>query len=112
MNIYDTINKLQSDLLTTNEYKDVKKILDEIDNDAAAKEIFEEFRNKQNELNSVMQSGKEPTEEQIKNWQELIEKMQKIELLNNLLQKEQILNNLLQEINNIITKPISQLYEK
>ncbi|GAK30497.1 hypothetical protein WOSG25_030940 [Weissella oryzae SG25] len=110
INIYDTINKLQSELVETAQYKTLRDAFTAVQADAAATEVFSRFQVAQADINQTMQAGQEPNEEQIKNWQAVATQMDAIEPLKNLMQAEQALNALLVEINDIVTKPIADLY--
>lgn len=110
INIYDTVNKLQGELVETAQYKTLRDAFAAVQADPTASEVFGRFQTAQADINATMQAGQEPSEEQVKNWQAVATEMDAIEPLKNLMQAEQALNALLMEINDIITKPIAQLY--
>jgi cell fate (sporulation/competence/biofilm development) regulator YlbF (YheA/YmcA/DUF963 family) len=57
-----------------------------------------------------MQAGQEPEAAQVAEWQEIAGEMDKHDSLKKMMEAEQAVNQLLMEINNIITKPIAELY--
>lgn len=110
INIYDTINKLQSELLETAQYKTLRDAFNAVQADAVAAEVFGRFQTAQAKINATMQAGQEPDEAQVQEWQGIAKEMDSIEPLKKLMEAEQGMNNLLMEINNIVTQPIAQLY--
>ncbi|MBC6499758.1 YlbF family regulator [Weissella confusa] len=63
-----------------------------------------------NKINQAMQAGQEPEAAQVAEWQEIAGEMDKHDSLKKMMEAEQAVNQLLMEINNIITKPIAELY--
>jgi cell fate (sporulation/competence/biofilm development) regulator YlbF (YheA/YmcA/DUF963 family) len=110
VNIYDSINQASADTRETDQFKALQTAFEAVKADATASATFKRFQAAQGEINATMQAGQEPNEEQVKTWQSIAGEMEGIEVLKNLMAAEQAMNNLLMEINDIITKPISELY--
>lgn len=110
INIYDTINQLQADVRETAQYKTLRDAFEAVQADAVASETFTRFSQAQAEINATMQSGQEPAQEQVSNWQAIAAEMDGIDALKALMAAEQAMNSLLTEINDIVTKPIAELY--
>lgn len=109
-NIYDTINKLELEVRNHEAYTDLKSALEAVQADEAANSVYTEFRQLQMSVQMKAQMGQEVTDEEIKNAQELQGKMTDNEIISRLLEKEQQLSRLLDDINNIITRPIQEIY--
>jgi len=110
INIYDNVNGVASDLVETAQYKTLRDAVAAMHQDTEAEAVFKKFQTEQQAIQALVQSGAEPTQEQIQNWQAVAADMEKYESLKTLMQAENALNGLLQEINVIITKPIAELY--
>ncbi|MCM0583505.1 YlbF family regulator [Weissella diestrammenae] len=110
INIYDNVNGVASDLVETAQYKNLRDAVTAMHQDAEAEAVFTKFQTEQQAIQELVQTGAEPSAEQIESWQAVASEMEKHETLTALMQAESALNALLQEINAIITKPIAELY--
>lgn len=112
VNIYDSVNQVASDLPKTQEFMGVQNAFAALKNDAVAFDLYEQFTGLQSKLQNAQAAGQQPAEEDMKQLQELAQKMGNMEAITNLMQAEQALNQLLNDINSIILKPINDIYEK
>jgi len=112
INIYDNVNAVAADLRETAQYKTLRDAVEKLNADAEAKAVFQRFQHAQMEINQAMQAGQEPAPEQVAAWQEIAGEMDKFEALKTMMEAEQAVNQLLMEVNNIITKPIAELYSQ
>ncbi|KAA8432945.1 YlbF family regulator [Weissella sagaensis] len=110
INIYDNVNAVADDLRETAQYKTLRDAIAAVDGEPEAKEVFSRFQHAQGQINQAVQAGTEPDESQVTEWQEIANEMEKFDSLKQMLAAEKGLNQLLMEINNIITKPIAELY--
>ncbi len=110
INIYDNVNAVAADLRETAQYKTLRDAVEALNADAAAKDVFQRFQAAQMQINQAMQAGQEPEAAQDAEWQEIAGEMDKRDSLKKMMEAEQAVNQLLMEINNIITKPIAELY--
>lgn len=110
INIYDNVNAVADNLRETAQYKTLRDAIATVDGEPEAKEVFSRFQQAQGQINQSIQAGSEPDESQISEWQEIANEMEKYDSLKKMLEAEKGLNQLLMEINNIITKPIAELY--
>ena len=99
INIYDNVNAVAADLRETAQYKTLRDAVEALNADAAAKDVFQRF-----------QAAQKPEAAQVAEWQEIAGEMDKHDSLKKMMEAEQAVNQLLMEINNIITKPIAELY--
>lgn len=110
INIYDNVNAVAENLRETAQYKTLRDAIAAVEGESEAKAVFARFQQAQAQINQAVQSGNEPAEDQIKAWQEVANEMEKYDSLKKMLEAEKGLNQLLMEINDIITKPIAELY--
>lgn len=111
VNIYDTANQLERDLRETQQYLDLKEAYNTIQADEEASAVLTEFQGMQQAIYMKQQTGQEVTEEEIADAQAASEKMMDNELAVELMDKEKALNQVIQDINQIIMKPIQEIYE-
>ncbi|WP_461239499.1 YlbF family regulator [Paucilactobacillus sp. N302-9] len=111
VNIYDSANQMEKDLGQTQEFVALKKAYEEMKADADTFKLFKEFQQMQLQLQQKQFQGEQPSEEEVKNAQELAGKVTKVDSIKNLMEKEQAIDKLLNDVNNVITKPIQELYQ-
>lgn len=109
-NIYDTANAIERDLRKAEQYTDLKEAYKTIQEDEEANAILTEFQTLQQTLFQKQQTGQEISEEEAVNAQAVSAKMSENELTQDLMEKERTLNQLLQDINEIIMKPVQEIY--
>ena len=66
MNIYDTANKLATEIKQSEEYKEYKKIKEEINQNPELKEKINQFEMARQEMQKLMIKGGQPVEEKAK----------------------------------------------
>ncbi|CAK8053786.1 YlbF family regulator [Eupransor demetentiae] len=110
VNIYDNANQMAEVLKQTEQYEAWQKAFDAVQGDAEAKDLFKQFQEIQMTVQKMMQSQQKPAPDQEKEWDAVAQKVQSNDLIKNLMASEQILNNLLGELNDLVTKPISEAY--
>ncbi|MGF3065971.1 YlbF family regulator [Facklamia sp. P12950] len=108
INIYDTANTLERELRQLPAYLNVKSALEEIKKDPESNQLFEEFRQVSQSLQTMTE---QPSEEKITEVQNLYAKVMENPLIKKLMENEQQLGFLMEEINQIITKPLQDLYQ-
>ncbi|MGX7051580.1 YlbF family regulator [Leuconostoc palmae] len=112
VNIYDNANEMAKVLKQTEQYLNWESAFDAIQKDDEAKKLFDQFQTVQMSVQQMMQSQQQPSEEQEKEWDTIASEVQKNTLITALLSTEQALNTVLTEINDIVTKPVSEAYSK
>ncbi|MCW0953093.1 YlbF family regulator [Weissella ceti] len=111
VNIFDSVNAVEKDLRETPQYKNLNEALKAVRANEEASAIFTRFQEAQVAINSSMQTGQQPEEAQIMEWQAVAKEMEMVDELKTLMETEQAMNQLLMQINNAITKPIAELYQ-
>ncbi|WP_066191908.1 MULTISPECIES: YlbF family regulator [Gracilibacillus] len=109
-NIQDSAHALEQAIQESEEFQDLKAAYDKVMSDPNAKQMFDNFRNTQLELQQKQMQGQEITEEEIEKAKQVVELVQQHEDISKLMEEEQRLNNLINDISRIITKPLEELY--
>lgn len=110
-NVYDAANEIERDLREADQYVGLKEAIAEVKADEEANEVLVEFQGMQALVYQKQQMGQEISEEEAAQAQEVSKKMTENELTSNLMEKERELNQVLTDINEIIMKPIQELYQ-
>lgn len=109
-NVYDIAHELSAALKETEEFNSVRKLYVEVKQDNTAKDILENFRNIQLELQQKQMENIQISEEEIAEAHRLFELAQENEKLSQLLEAEKKIGEMIQEINRTMTKPLEDLY--
>ncbi|CAH1852280.1 YlbF family regulator [Convivina praedatoris] len=110
VNIYDNANEMANVLTETDQYITWQNAFSAVKADVEAKALFEQFQGIQMKVQQMMQAQETPAPEQEKEWDAVAKQVQENELIKGLMAAEQALNSLLGELNDIVTKPISEAY--
>lgn len=110
VNIYDTANQLERDLRQLDAYKKLVNSMKAIQEDEASNALFEEFKQLTQNFQMKQMSGEQPTEEEIKHYQEFSEKVVANEAISQLMDSERQLSQIMEDINRIITVPLQEVY--
>ncbi|GEP19161.1 YlbF family regulator [Pediococcus argentinicus] len=110
VNIYDTANQMESDLRQTTEYLDLAKAFEDMKKDPKAYDLFKEFQEIQANLQQKQMNGEDLSDSEMDHAREVANKVGDIEVVKTLMDKERSLNQLLNDVNQIITKPVQELY--
>ncbi|MDR2660822.1 MAG: YlbF family regulator [Lactobacillaceae bacterium] len=103
--------ELSQAMSNTVQFANLTKALQDVKDNQEAFDIFQKFQDAQSEIQTAQTTGKQPTEDQINNWRSISEKAQNIELIKKLSEAEMGINELLQQVNDEITKPLTELYQ-
>ncbi|MGR3742005.1 YlbF family regulator [Companilactobacillus sp. DQM5] len=110
INIYDTANQMATDLDQVEQVKHLKDVFAKLKADEGAYEIFDKVQNLQYELQQKQMSGQEITQENIDEMKSYTDKFNDFPIINELMESEKKVNDLINELNQIITKPIADIY--
>lgn len=110
VNIYDTANQLERDLRSLPAYEGLKEALTAIRADQEANQLFEQFRDTTRSLQEKQMQGQEPSQEEMTKLQDLSANISDNELIMQLMQREQEVSQTINDINDIIMKPLSDIY--
>ena len=95
VNLYDYANQLEQALRDSDEYKAIKDAFAKVKENEESKKLFDEFRETQMNFQQKQMQGQEIPED---------------ENISQLMQAEQKMSQVFQEINQIIVKPLDEIY--
>lgn len=101
---------LEQALRESAEFQELKTAYYDLENDASAKQMFENFRNVQLELQQKQMQGLNITEEEVLRAQQQLQLVQQHEKIMKLMEIEQRMSNIINDINRAIMKPLEELY--
>lgn len=108
--ILDSAKALEQTIRESAEFAHLKQQYDNVYADEATKKLFDDFRNLQFTLQTKQMQGEEITQEEIIQAQEHVVAVQQNEKISALLEAEQQMSNVIQQINQIVMKPLEELY--
>lgn len=109
-NIYDSANQIEKEIRQLPEFLALEEAFAKVKEEEATYQLFKEFQAFQQSLQQKQMQGEEFTEEDGNQAQAMAEKVQKSEVINQLMVKEQAFSVILNDLNKIILKPIQDLY--
>ncbi|MFC6315269.1 YlbF family regulator [Lapidilactobacillus achengensis] len=109
-NIYDNANEMATVLRETQQFTALQAGFGKLKADPIAYGLFQQMQQMQMELSQKQMSGQEPDEDDIKKMQDLSGQLMKIDVVMALMENERAMNDLMDEINQIVSKPITDLY--
>ncbi|MBF0713830.1 YlbF family regulator [Gemella sp. GH3] len=112
MNIYDKANEFEKSLRESDVYKDLVEAFENLEKNAESKNLYKEFIDTQSSFMQSMQTGEQPSEEQLQSFQQLQEKLVADENVSKLIQAQQRLQVTIEDINKVIYKPLEELFNK
>jgi len=110
VNVYDLAYDLEKGLRNSDEYKELQKQIEAVNQDEIAKKMFENFREVQLKLQQKQMMGQELTPEELEHAQKLSQVVQQNQTIQQLLAAEQRMSTLFAELNQIIMKPLEDIY--
>ncbi|PWG01054.1 YlbF family regulator [Levilactobacillus bambusae] len=110
VNVYDTANQLEQELRETPEYQALAGAYGKMKADAVAYDVFKNFQDVQMQLQTKQMQGVEITEDEMQQARDLADKVSQFDVVKDLMAKEKAVNDVLAQLNQIITKPIQDLY--
>ncbi|MFC4388654.1 YlbF family regulator [Gracilibacillus marinus] len=109
-NIQESAHQLEVAIQESDEFKDLKAAYEKVMNEPSSREMFDNFRNVQLELQQKQMQGLEITEEEVEKAKSVVELVQQHEDISKLMEQEQRVNMLINDISRTITKPLEELY--
>ena len=109
VNLYDYANQLEQALRDSDEYKAIKDAFLKL-KIMKNQKLFDEFRETQLSFQQKQMQGEEIPEEDLAKAQEQAQAIEKDENISELMQAEQKMSQVFQEINQIIVKPLDEIY--
>ena len=109
MNVYDTANKLASELKTSEEYLAYKKIKQELDNKPEVKEKIKAFEEKRYAVQLEALKGEESEKAKLEEMQKIYIELMNDELAKSYFEIELKFNVLIADVNKIIAESVQDV---
>jgi cell fate (sporulation/competence/biofilm development) regulator YlbF (YheA/YmcA/DUF963 family) len=109
-NLYEHAHELEKAVRKSPEFGRLRQMYETVADDAAARSLFDEFRNVQLQLQRKQVEGMPITDEEIRKVQKIAGRIQQNPKLVNLLKAEERMSTMIGELNQIMMKPIDELY--
>lgn len=110
INVYDTANQLEKDLRESQEYKDLQAVVAKVKADDATFAVYKKLREAQKNLQEQQMQGT-LDEKVMKSLQEISQEASQYPLMMELMEKERAISVLIDDLNKIIFKPLSEVYD-
>ncbi|SCS34985.1 YlbF/YmcA family competence regulator [Staphylococcus caeli] len=110
VNLYDHANQLEQALRESDEYQAIQNAYAKVKENKESKDLFDEFRETQLNFQQKQMQGEEIGEEELQKAQEQAQKIENDSNISELMAAEQNMSQVFQEINQIIVKPLDEIY--
>ena len=110
VNLYDHANQLEQALRESDEYQAIQNAYAKVKENQESKDLFDEFRETQLNFQQKQMQGEEIGEEELQKAQEQAQKIENDSNISELMAAEQNMSQIFQEINQIIVKPLDEIY--
>lgn len=110
VNLYDVAYSVEKAIRESEEFKNLKQMYNEVNSDPQAKKMFENFRDIQLELQQKQMMGEDISEEEVQRAQQQVALVQQHATITKLMEAEQRMSMIIGELNQIIMKPLEELY--
>jgi cell fate (sporulation/competence/biofilm development) regulator YlbF (YheA/YmcA/DUF963 family) len=110
VNLHDAAYALEKAIRQSDEYKQLQQMYHEVNADPAAKNMFDQFRQIQMNLQQKQMMGQEISEQEVQQAQSTVAVVQQNEKIAQLMQAEQRMSMIIGELNQLIMKPLEELY--
>lgn len=110
VNLYDHANQLEQALRESDEYQAIQNAYAKVKENQESKDLFDEFRETQLSFQQKQMQGEEIGEEELQKAQEQAQKIENDSNISELMTAEQNMSQVFQEINQIIVKPLDEIY--
>lgn len=110
VNLYDAAYELEKAIRQSDEFKRLKQMYDAVNADDSARRMFENFRNIQMNLQQKQMMGQEISQEEVNQAQKSVALVQQHPVISKLMEAEQRMGMVIGELNQLIMKPLEELY--
>lgn len=110
MNVYDKAHELAKAIKESGEVADISSALALVDADPQSKEMLENFRRNQQELQERMMAGEMPAQEEMEKMEKLFELLNMNLSIRRLFEAERRLSVIIEDVNRIISGSLEHLY--
>lgn len=110
VNIYDAAYDLEKAIRQSDEYARLQNMYQAVYADEGARKMFESFRNLQLKLQEKQMMGQEITQQEMDEAQKTVGLVQQNLKIAQLMEAEQQMSRVIAELNQVIMKPLEELY--
>lgn len=110
MNIYDKANELAKAMKESQEVQEIMSAMKLIEADPESKQMLDNFRERQMEVQQRMMSGDMPSQEEMEKMEKLFEVLSLNLNIRRLFDAERRLSIILEDVNKIISDSLQHLY--
>jgi cell fate (sporulation/competence/biofilm development) regulator YlbF (YheA/YmcA/DUF963 family) len=111
VNLHDSAYALETAIRQSNEYVQLKQMYNEVNADPIAKPMFDQFRQIQMNLQQKQMMGQNISEEEVQQAQTTVARVQQNAKISRLMEAEQRMSMVIGELNQVIMKPLEELYK-
>lgn len=111
VSIQTTANQLEKEIRASEEFAALQKAYAAVEADRNAKQLFDQFRQFQLQIQQKQQTGQPITQQEAQQAQQQLQILQHQPLISQLMAAEQRMGQLIESVNQIITKPLRDLYQ-
>lgn len=109
-NVYDVAYNLEKAIRESDDFKRLKQLYDLVNNDAASKSLFDNFRETQFQLQQKQMMGEDISEEDVRKAEQQFAIIQQHEAISQLMQAEERMSMIIGELTRVVMKPLEELY--
>ncbi|GAB6988468.1 YlbF/YmcA family competence regulator [Paenibacillus pini] len=110
MSIYDKAHELAKELRECQEVNEISSAMKLVDADPESKQMLENFRERQMEIQQRMMSGDMPPQEEMENMEKLFDVLSLNLNIRRLFDAERRLSTIIEDVNKIISDSLQHLY--
>lgn len=110
MNVHDKANELARALKESEEVKEITAAMELVNADPDSKNMLEDFRRRQNEIQQRMMSGDMPAQEEMEQMEKSFEVLSLNLNIRRLFEAERRLSVVIEDVNKIIMESLQHLY--
>lgn len=112
VNIHDAAYELEKAIRESEEYNQLKQAYDAVNADAMSRNMFDQFRQIQMSLQQKQMMGQDISQAEVEEAQKSVALVQQNEKITLLMQVEQRMSMVIGELNQVIMRPLEDLYGK
>ncbi|MGG5253361.1 YlbF family regulator [Neobacillus sp. SM06] len=112
INLYDAANELEKAIRSSEDYNQLKQAYQDVNADELTRNMFHQFRQIQMNLQQKQMMGQDISQAEVEEAQKSVALVQQNERISRLMQAEQRMSMVIGELNQVIMKPLEELYGK
>ncbi|MDX8363341.1 MULTISPECIES: YlbF family regulator [Bacillaceae] len=109
-NLYDVAYELEKAIRNSEDFKQLQQLYNEVNNDASAKRMFDNFREVQLMLQQKQMMGEDISDEEVEKAQQSAALIQQHTTISKLMEAEQRMSMVISELSKIMMNPLEELY--